>query len=164
MSILNNFGEWDAKAESGTLTPLDIDKRDEWLMDHQEIEQAEIYTLRQKSQIRWAVEGDENSRFFHATVKNNFAKNSINGIYIDGTWCKNPETIKNSAMDHFANRFKERCNDRPKFCSPLFRVLSHSEFLESCISMDEVKSAVWSCTDNKSPGPDGLNFNFIKAH
>ncbi|GKD31482.1 cysteine-rich receptor-like protein kinase [Tanacetum coccineum] len=30
--------------------------------------------------------------------------------------------------------------------------------------MDEVKSAIWSCASNKSSGPDGLNFTFIKAH
>ncbi|GJU20011.1 cysteine-rich receptor-like protein kinase [Tanacetum coccineum] len=30
--------------------------------------------------------------------------------------------------------------------------------------MDEVKSVVWGCAGKKSSGPDGLNFNFIKAH
>ncbi|GKA20908.1 hypothetical protein Tco_0700897 [Tanacetum coccineum] len=28
----------------------------------------------------------------------------------------------------------------------------------------EEKEVVWSCAGNKSPGPDGFNFNFIKAH
>ena len=26
----------------------------------------------------------------------------------------------------------------------------------------EITSAVWDCDGDKSPGPDGLNFNFIK--
>ncbi|MCI79829.1 cysteine-rich receptor-like protein kinase, partial [Trifolium medium] len=28
--------------------------------------------------------------------------------------------------------------------------------------MDEVKAAVWDCDSYKSPGPDGINFDFIK--
>ncbi|GJU20012.1 hypothetical protein Tco_1153354 [Tanacetum coccineum] len=50
-SLINTF--------SGVL--LVANKRDEWLVDLQATVQAEINTLRQKSQIRWAVEGDENS-------------------------------------------------------------------------------------------------------
>ena len=30
------------------------------------------------------------------------------------------------------------------------------------ISEEEVKEAVWSCGSDKSPGPDGFNFGFIK--
>ncbi|GJX12723.1 putative RNA-directed DNA polymerase [Tanacetum coccineum] len=30
--------------------------------------------------------------------------------------------------------------------------------------MDEVKAAVWDCCSSKSPGPDGLNFKFIKKY
>nr|GEW01601.1 hypothetical protein [Tanacetum cinerariifolium] len=71
MSILNILEEWDAKAESGSLTPLDIDKRDEWLMDLQEIEQAEIYTHRKKSQI-------------HASgLKVNISKSRLFGVGVD---------------------------------------------------------------------------------
>ena len=33
--------------------------------------------------------------------------------------------------------------------------------MESHISMEEIEMAVWSCEGSK-PGPDGLNFNFIK--
>ena len=29
-------------------------------------------------------------------------------------------------------------------------------------SLDEVKAAVWDCDSFKSPGPDGINFGFIK--
>jgi hypothetical protein len=29
-------------------------------------------------------------------------------------------------------------------------------------SMDEVKETVWECDSFKSPGPDGINFGFIK--
>nr|GEU30763.1 RNA-directed DNA polymerase, eukaryota [Tanacetum cinerariifolium] len=37
-------------------------------------------------------------------------------------------------------------------------------FLESHISLDEVKNVVWECGSNKAPGPDGFSFAFIKKY
>nr|GEX15802.1 hypothetical protein [Tanacetum cinerariifolium] len=34
--------------------------------------------------------------------------------------------------------------------------------LESPISRDEVRNAVWGCGENKSPGPDGFSFEFFR--
>nr|GEV92211.1 vacuolar-processing enzyme-like [Tanacetum cinerariifolium] len=39
-----------------------------------------------------------------------------------------------------------------------------SEDLERPISKDEIKSAVWDCGTNKSPGPDGFTFEFIRKY
>lgn len=35
--------------------------------------------------------------------------------------------------------------------------------MTSPFSIEEVEEAIWSCEGNKSPGPDGFNFNFIKS-
>lgn len=35
--------------------------------------------------------------------------------------------------------------------------------LELEFSMEELKEAVWACGGDKSPGPDGINFKFIKS-
>ncbi|GJU05487.1 RNA-directed DNA polymerase, eukaryota, reverse transcriptase zinc-binding domain protein [Tanacetum coccineum] len=46
------------------------------------------------------------------------------------------------------------------FSSSLFRQLSSSDsaFLESVISLEEVKDAVWGCASLKASGPDGFKF------
>ncbi|GKF35795.1 transposon TX1 uncharacterized [Tanacetum coccineum] len=66
----------------------------------------------------------------------------------------------------FSTRFVETCNSRPLFCSSKFRRLTVLDALslESAISMEEVRQAVWSCSSSKAPGPDGINFNFIKKY
>lgn len=42
--------------------------------------------LKQKSKIRWLVDGDENSKFFHGTLKSKSRKNQIHGLQINGNW------------------------------------------------------------------------------
>ncbi|GJR68224.1 putative RNA-directed DNA polymerase, eukaryota, reverse transcriptase zinc-binding domain protein [Tanacetum coccineum] len=114
----------------------------------------------------WAVERDENTRYFHSILRYNYAACNIKRVLVDGIWCDSPNVIKEAAADYYAERFKEQPTVRPKFVSHLFRKLSFADslYLESNFSMDEVKDAVWSCAGSKAPGPDGLNFNFIKEY
>lgn len=63
--------------------------------------------LMQKNRLKWAVEGDENTRFFHSILKINFNNSNIKGIMVNVIWQDDPEQIKKAAYDHFSSRFKE---------------------------------------------------------
>lgn len=54
----------------------------------------------------------------------------------------------------------------PTFCSPLFHRLAplDSSFLDQPFSLQEIKEAVWNSGGDKSPGPDGFTFKFIRKH
>ncbi|GJS20287.1 hypothetical protein Tco_0448919, partial [Tanacetum coccineum] len=162
----NNLADWEHKAEAGTLLESDIVKREEWILDLHFFYQLERDYLKQKSRVKSAVKGDETTRYFDSLLRNHFASFSIKGIHVNGIWCENPALIKESALDHFALRFKESPEARPIFRSTLFRRLSpeNASFLDSIFSVEEVKSAIWSCSGSKAQGPDGFNFNFIKAY
>lgn len=45
-----------------------------------------------------------------------------------------------------------------------FRSLSHAEAMDLIrpFSREEVKQTVWDCDSFKNPGPDGINFGFMK--
>ncbi|GJU55117.1 putative RNA-directed DNA polymerase, eukaryota, reverse transcriptase zinc-binding domain protein [Tanacetum coccineum] len=130
-------------------------------LNHQECE-----VNKQRSRVRWAIDGDENSRYFHASLKKNLAKHNIHGISYVGVWVNDANTVKQEVFTYFANRFKEERRRRPKFQSIFFQRLSPAdiELLESDFTMEEIKDATWSCEGSKSPGLDGLNFNFIKRY
>nr|GEX80412.1 RNA-directed DNA polymerase, eukaryota, reverse transcriptase zinc-binding domain protein [Tanacetum cinerariifolium] len=91
--------------------------------------------------FRWAIEGDENSKFFHGIINKKRSQLAIRGILVYGVWLNDPFAVKEAFKNHF-----------------------EVEDLERGVSRDEIRDAVWSCGDSKSPGPDGYTFEFFKKY
>ncbi|MCI60355.1 cysteine-rich receptor-like protein kinase, partial [Trifolium medium] len=72
--------------------------------------------------------------------------------------------IRHAVVSHFASHFKAVNVDRLGVDNLVFKRLQPSEVssLTKSFSLAEVKAAVWDCDSYKSPGPDGINFGFIK--
>ncbi|KAJ9541443.1 hypothetical protein OSB04_027949 [Centaurea solstitialis] len=163
-ALLDKLEDWDRDAERGVLSENSCSIRENIHEELSKLEHREALDLKQKSRANWAIDGDENSKFFHSLVNQRWRKNNIKGLSSDGVWVENPLVIKKLAKEHFEARFMEQQKERPLFRSGLFNKLSSQDalFLESTITLEEVKGAVWSCAGSKAPGPDGLNFNFLK--
>ncbi|GKD98181.1 RNA-directed DNA polymerase, eukaryota, partial [Tanacetum coccineum] len=88
------------------------------------------------------------------------------GVMLNGNWITNPSLIKQFFYDSFSSRFKEVLVTRPRFESQKFKKITESERLnlERPFEMPEVKKAVWDCGSEKSLGPDGFSFKFIKHY
>ncbi|GKB95065.1 RNA-directed DNA polymerase, eukaryota [Tanacetum coccineum] len=117
----------------------------------------------QKAKIQWAVEGDENSKFFHGIMNRKHANLVIKGIMIDGEWVDDPSGVKNEFQNHFAARFQDpgTCHGKLDFAFPNCLSIDQAAELEKPISKDEIRNAVWGCGENKSPGPDRFTFEFF---
>jgi len=74
------------------------------------------------------------------------------------------QPIRNAVFPHFSNHFKSRNVRRPNVGNLPFKTLSLQDGggLVKPFTVYEVKAAVWDCESFKSPGPDGVNFGFIK--
>ncbi|GJT70288.1 glycerophosphodiester phosphodiesterase GDPDL3 [Tanacetum coccineum] len=120
----------------------------------------------QKAKIKWAIEGDENSKYFHGIINNKFAQFRINGIYIDGVWVTNPPQVTDNIFNFHKVKFHGTSFNRPHFTSNLFKKLSRDEvsILDAPFTITEIKYAVWDCGGGKAPGPDGFTFKFIKQY
>nr|KYP51174.1 LINE-1 reverse transcriptase isogeny [Cajanus cajan] len=89
----------------------------------------------------------------------------LKGLHIEGEWCEEPNKVKDEVKNFFSRRFSEKKWVRPSLDGVLFQQITREDNLMLVAKFDEeeVKEAVWDCASLKSPGPDGLNFKFIKA-
>nr|GFC30018.1 RNA-directed DNA polymerase, eukaryota [Tanacetum cinerariifolium] len=118
----------------------------------------------QKAKVRWAIEGDENSKYFHAIINKKRAHLSVKGVLFDGDWVDDPICVKQEFCNYFATRFQDPGPSRGclNFNFP-FRLNDEQNFvLESPVKREEIRIAVWGCGDDKSPGPDGFTFEFFR--
>ncbi|GKA57222.1 hypothetical protein Tco_0756410, partial [Tanacetum coccineum] len=118
----------------------------------------------QKAKIQWAIEGDENSKFFHGVINRKRANLAIRGVMVDGEWVDDPRRVKEEFCSHFATRFHAPSGIQNKINFLFPNQLSSDQAfeLEKQVSTDEIRTAVWACGENKSPGPDGFTFEFFR--
>lgn len=90
--------------------------------------------------------------------------NCLKGVLVDGSWIEEPARVKEEVRSFFLRQFQESEQTRPRLDGIFFQSMEthQNDMLLECFSEAEVKRAVWECGSEKSPGPDDLNFKFIK--
>ncbi|GKF84389.1 hypothetical protein Tco_0249287, partial [Tanacetum coccineum] len=115
-------------------------KRADLVKNLQHIDKLNSLEMAQKAKVKWAIEGDENSSFFHGMLSKKRNALSVRGIMVDGVWIDDPTLVKHEFLLHF----------------------SRSNEMENEVSNEEIKRAVWDCGTEKAPGPDGYTFRFYR--
>nr|GEX26393.1 RNA-directed DNA polymerase, eukaryota [Tanacetum cinerariifolium] len=67
----------------------------------QEVKKKNSLKADQKAKIKWATEGDENSKCYHGVINKKKNQLSIRGILVEGTWIDSPSLMKNAVMCFF---------------------------------------------------------------
>ncbi|GKD18650.1 hypothetical protein Tco_1207808 [Tanacetum coccineum] len=125
---------------------------------------ADSCDILQKVKIKWAIEGDENSKFFHS-VNRKRANLAIKCIMVDGDWVDIPSRVKYEFCSYFASRFQAPCDSRSKINFPFPNRLNSEQAtsLETPITTDEIRSAVWVVSrEHNQHGRDGFTFEFFR--
>ncbi|GJZ38825.1 putative RNA-directed DNA polymerase, eukaryota, reverse transcriptase zinc-binding domain protein [Tanacetum coccineum] len=136
------------------------------LLELEDLDKLESMDLIQKARLKWDVEGDENSKFFHGIINSKRKSQMINGILHEGEWITDPKDIKTAFLNFYKAKFS--CHDSPVIFPPIVvgKRLCDSDrrYLDSMVSLEEIKDAVWDCGSQKAPGPDGFSFLFVKKY
>nr|GEZ70259.1 RNA-directed DNA polymerase, eukaryota, reverse transcriptase zinc-binding domain protein [Tanacetum cinerariifolium] len=111
-----------------------VNKRMEVVNTLQKIDKICSLEMAQKAKVKWSIEGDENTSFFHGMLNKKWSLLNIQGIMVDGMWIESPNRVKGVILVE----------------------------LESDVSNEEIKIAVWDYEIDKSPGPDGFTFGFYR--
>ncbi|PWA73265.1 RNA-directed DNA polymerase, eukaryota [Artemisia annua] len=141
-----------------------IQRRMEIMNDIQYLDQLHAMELAQKSKIKWAIEGDENTRFFHGVLNKKRNQMAIRGVLVDGKWIDQPSDVKMEFFNHFRDRFSKPVENRITLELAFPKQISRDQQneLERMVTKEELKMAVWDCGTDKSPGPDGFSFGFFR--
>ncbi|GJS72435.1 hypothetical protein Tco_0705276 [Tanacetum coccineum] len=121
--------------------------------------------LKQKAKVQWLKEGDSNSAYFHKAVKSRVSRSRIDVVSnSEGVIFEN-NMVPNAFVAHYET-FLGQAGDPIIFNSTnLFKVcISDQEALNMVrdISNQDIKEAIFSIGDDKSPGPDGYTAAFFK--
>ncbi|GKA19920.1 RNA-directed DNA polymerase, eukaryota [Tanacetum coccineum] len=93
-------------------------------------------------------------------------KINIRGVMVDGIWVDDPHKVKNEFMEHFSTRFCNPGNKGASIQMEFPKKISDTQLreIESEVTNEEIKKAVWDCGTEKAPGPDGFTFGFYRHY
>ncbi|GJX13900.1 RNA-directed DNA polymerase, eukaryota [Tanacetum coccineum] len=164
--LIDGIREIDKELDQNGASDVLLFKRHDLIRKLNDIKEMEGKDSIQKSKVRWAIEGDENSKYFHGIINKKRSQLAIRGVFVDGDWITDPRLVKQAFLDHYEARFKKPSTSRPKINFLFPNRLSSDQVsdLERGVSREEIRRAVWGCGENKSPGPDGFTFEFFKKY
>ncbi|XP_019447298.1 PREDICTED: uncharacterized protein LOC109350521 [Lupinus angustifolius] len=157
----SHFGDLDSQIllKANDIHSLDLIAEDWWRLSS-----LRENLLIKKSKANWLKEGDANSKFFYACMKNRSRRNRVFGLSFHGQWLEEDGLVRKGVVDYFKEVFKGDSVIRPTLDEILFNSLSSDKVLAISeeFSLAEIKAAVWNCAADKSPSPDGFNFKFFQ--
>ncbi|GKD23921.1 hypothetical protein Tco_1225624 [Tanacetum coccineum] len=72
----------------------------------QDIKKLETIEVAQKAKIKWAIEGDENSKYYHGILNKRRSQLAVRGILVNGTWIDSPR-LTDSLLDSIIGQWSD---------------------------------------------------------
>ncbi|MCH79823.1 LINE-1 reverse transcriptase like [Trifolium medium] len=162
--IVEDILALDMRGENLGLTAQEVDLRKQLFDEFWKLKKSQEANIVQRSRSKWLSHGDVNSSFFHRCMSARKNRNTISALKIGDIWVETPTQIRREVENFFSNHFMSMDSIRPNLDGIPFPSLSVDEnrSLTVPFSMDEIHLVVKESDGNKSPGPDGFNFAFIK--
>ncbi|GJS46360.1 hypothetical protein Tco_0596481 [Tanacetum coccineum] len=110
--LKNMLAEIDSSLDKGEATSETLEERMNIMNKLTTLEKIESFELAQKAKVKWSIEGDENSKYFHGITNKQRNNIAIRGILVDDTWIEDPKVVKNEFHSHFKDRFNIPCASR----------------------------------------------------
>ncbi|GJY21359.1 RNA-directed DNA polymerase, eukaryota [Tanacetum coccineum] len=156
-SILKELRDIDKELDQGGVSDSSLLRRHELKCQLNDIKAMEATDSLQKSKVRWAIEGDENSKYFHGIINKKRSHLAIRGVFDEGIWLTDPSLVKKAFIDHYGTRFKKPTMARLKlnFSFPNRLSQEQASDLERRVSRWRSVRLCWDCGEREiSPGPD----------
>nr|XP_027090446.1 uncharacterized protein LOC113711482 [Coffea arabica] len=121
---------------------------------------------RQKARLRWLKDGDCNTRYFHASVREKRSKLAIHRIKdAGGSWLEDEDSIGQEAVGFFHSLLTaEEVSDVDDLLVHIPRLVTEhqNDVLLGEVTMEEVKRVVFDLDKDSAPGMDGFTGFFFR--
>jgi hypothetical protein len=126
--------------------------------------QLEECSWRQKSQVFWLKEGDNNTNFFHKMANSNCRRNYIGGLEFDGVYYEEEAEMREHVVQFYENMFCEAEEWRLHVDGVHFASISEDEqaVLERRFDREEIIQVLKDFQGDKAPDPDGFTMAFFQ--
>ncbi|XP_077219088.1 uncharacterized protein LOC143853239 [Tasmannia lanceolata] len=143
-------------AESGLASAEDYEQQGRLIQEHKELLMLKEISWRQRSRVKWLLEGDKNTAFFHAMASARRRRNRIESLEVEGEIVSDKERIIEEIIEFYRSLYSADGMLRPIPQDICFASLSleASAGLEIPFSEVEIRSALFSLAKDKAPGPD----------
>ncbi|GJW26443.1 RNA-directed DNA polymerase, eukaryota, reverse transcriptase zinc-binding domain protein [Tanacetum coccineum] len=129
---LEEINSIEKRIDEGSAMPSDNDHRLILLQEIEKIDKFASMDIIQKAHVKWDIEGDENSKFFHGLINQKRRNQMINGIMVEGNWITNPCLIKDAFLQFYKRKFQAQDSQ------VMFSNLPHSHSL-NCMDRETLE-------------------------
>ena len=132
-----------------------------------ELEEYKLQGAMVRSRAKWDLEGEKPSKYFFSLERRNYLAKCISKLETSGnTELSESKEIMCELQRFYSVLYTEEEERLFSFENTTTRFLKDNQIIEldSEITLNEVKCAVFSMKDNKAPGCDGLPIEFYKLH
>ncbi|MCH98078.1 transposon TX1 putative protein [Trifolium medium] len=163
-TLIEDIQDLDIRGELSGLASHDVALRKELFDEFWNLQKSKEALLFQRSRSKWLTQGDANSKFFHGCVVARTKRNSITALKNGDIWLESPSQIREEVVSYFSRHFSASHRTRPNLDGIPFPRLSLEDQASLTVpfSLEEIEHVVKESDGNKSPGPDGFNFAFLK--
>ncbi|XP_074291686.1 uncharacterized protein LOC141618470 [Silene latifolia] len=131
------------------------------------LKKARAQYLLQKSKEQWMEEGDENTAFYHNSIKHRRMKNRVNQVKTqNGILCQTQQHIHDAFQDFYVNLLGSSKPVAPINHGIVRKgaclTIEHKKLLLQPVTDEEVRAVMFSIPGTKAPGPDGYSSQFFK--
>ncbi|XP_020249299.1 uncharacterized protein LOC109826691 [Asparagus officinalis] len=156
------------KIQNDPLNLVLISKEKCSISSYNKILNCELSFFQQKAKIAWSIQGDRSTSYFHSVIKSNRHHNRIMVLYnSSGERITEADNITNELTSFFKNLMGTAVVTTKPDINIIKNGYCLNDVQASClaapVSKDEIRNAVFSLSDNKSPGPDGFSVSFYKS-
>jgi hypothetical protein len=134
---------------------------------HKLLEKDELQ-WKQRAKMDWLREGDQNTKFFHACVRQRQCRNRIEKIEDEsGHVCTSQADVDQAFVKYYDNLFSTTGAGNITECVRSIGCTVTSEMnaqLTATFTSDEVHQALCQMAPLKAPGPDGFSASFFQQN